>query len=54
MKWYQILVIILLVIHVTVLLIEHDEPLEGEFNMFTAIVNAAIWVGLLHAGGFWK
>lgn len=52
MEWYQIVVIVLITLNVTINLIFHGEE-RGVYNVFTAVLGAMIHFTLLYFGGFW-
>lgn len=52
MNWAQIGMIIVLTIGVTAAVFLHGET--RRINMWFKVANAAIFLTLLHYGGFWK
>ena len=54
MKAPQIIYICLMVMNVTINLVKHGEPKDGNYNIFTAMIGVAIEYGLLRWGGFFN
>jgi len=50
----QIIYICLLIFTLTVHLIKHDEPREGNYNFWHMVIAGSITVTILYYGGFWN
>jgi len=48
----QIILIVLISIRLLVNAYMHGKPKDGEYNMFTALVDAGLMIWILIAGGF--
>ncbi len=50
----QICYIVIIALGLGITLAKHGEPKEDKYNFFTSLIAAAIQIGLLILGGFFK
>lgn len=50
--WPQLIYLVLSLLGIVITLVNHGEPREGQYNVYSVIVGELLFIGLLWWGGF--